>query len=277
MQTHWSKHPIQQGNVVSVVFSWQLWALIEQGEPQEGPLVVGGPAVAANPQWLPSWMSQGVPREFLSQHNPQAMRTSLGCIRSCPFCIVPKIEGALRELPIGEPKPVVIDNNLLACSRKHFDRVIDALKPLDWCDFNQGLDARLLTAHHASRFAELRNPTIRLALDSIFEIAAFRRAFDLLSAAGIPARHVQVYVLIGFEDYPSDARYRLELVRRLGALPNPMRYQPINAKKKNAYVGAHWMGSELTRYMRYWARLRYTNSIPFDEFDTALCGRKRRG
>ncbi len=32
-------------------------------------------------------------------------------------------------------------------------------------DFNQGLDARLLTEHHARRLAELTDATIRLALD----------------------------------------------------------------------------------------------------------------
>jgi hypothetical protein len=170
------------------------------------------------------------------------------------------------ELDDWESKPIVCDNNLLAASVAHFDVVIDSLKSLKWCDFNQGLDARLMTQYHAERLAELNNPTCRLAFDSVDYEPSFLRAFSLLRDAGIPKKNIRTYVLIGFRDTPDDALYRLNLVRSLGVLPNPMRYQPINAKYRNEYVGAHWTHRELDRYMSYWQNLRYTGSVPFEEY-----------
>lgn len=159
---------------------------------------------------------------------------------------------------------MVCDNNLLACSRKHFDRVVDRLKPLQNIDFNQGLDARLLTKHHADRLAELHCNAIRLAWDFTPMETQFMRAVEILTAAGIPKGRIRAYVLMGYCDTPEDARYRLETIREIGLWPNPMRYNPLDALKRDAYVGEHWTDSLLRQYMRYWANLRFTSGIPFD-------------
>jgi hypothetical protein len=45
-----------------------------------------------------------------------------------------------------------------------------------------------------------------------------------------------------------------------------MRYQPLDSKVKNGYVGAAWTERELKRYMRYWSRCGYLEHIPFDEY-----------
>ena len=229
-------------------------------------IVVGGPAVKLQPSWILGWVEIGEDRPALWRHNPIATRTSTGCIRRCPFCAVPKTEGPLRELRDWTAANIITDNNLLACSRKHFDYVIDVLKCLDWCDFNQGLDARLLTKYHAERLAELKNPMIRLAFDHVGYEQDFMRAFRLLRKAGIPLRNIHTYVLIGFDDSQEDALYRLRLVRTLGIKPNPMRYQPLNCKVKNEYVAQGWTDKELKRYMSYWANLRFTRKVPFEEY-----------
>lgn len=265
MSKNWSKNPLRKGDRVSVVFSWQLWDLINAG-PSLFDLIYGGPALKANLEWIPDWMKVENEMPFLQYHNSQATRTSLGCPRNCGFCIVNKIEPIFKELEDWEVKPIVIDNNLLACSQAHFDKVIDSLKKLDWCDFNQGLDARLLTNHHVQRLSELKNPMIRLAFDSLDVEKQFLEAHARLKAADIPNRNIGVYVLIGYKDDPGDALYRLKTVKELGILPFPMRYQPTNTKVKNSYVGPGWTNKELIRYMRYWSRLRFTNHIPFKEF-----------
>lgn len=96
----------------------------------------------------------------INKINPLATKTTTGCVRKCKFCLVPKTEGKFQELDDWEDKPILIDNNLLASSRKHFDRVIDRLIKWGWADFNQGLDARLLTDYHAKRIAEIKKRTI---------------------------------------------------------------------------------------------------------------------
>ena len=85
----------------------------------------GGPAVKLIPRYLAEVADIGGEVDALKKHNPNATFTSRGCVRNCPFCAVPRIEGQLRELTDWEPKPIICDNNLLACSRRHFDLVID--------------------------------------------------------------------------------------------------------------------------------------------------------
>ena len=268
----WSKRPVHweddTAHCYSIVFSWDLyeWAKDIQPELDGKDVVVGGPAVKMMPELVPDWVTIGQDMPALWRHNPEATRTSLGCIRRCPFCAVPKMEGNLVELDEWEVKPIVIDNNLLACSTTHFDKVIDSMLQLEWCDFNQGLDARLLTDYHAQRFTELREPTIRLAFDSTKYESSFIEAVERLKKAGLPNRCIKVYVLMGFDDTPEDALYRLGYIWSMGIKPNPMRYQPINTIKKNDYVHPAWTHRELDRYMSYWSNLRYTASVPFDEY-----------
>jgi hypothetical protein len=256
---------------MSVVFSWQLdkaymRAIYLQSSGYH--VKVGGPAVMNNPSMFTAFDLTGAP-DALARHNPDATFTSRGCIRNCSFCAVPKIEGHLVELSDWKVKPIICDNNLLACSNKHFDKVIDRLleHKIAGIDFNQGLDARLLTDHHASRLSELpRDTIIRLAWDNLKTETKYREAFDRLVSRGIKRQQIRVYVLIGYKDTPEDARYRLDTVREMGALPNPMRYQPLNAKRKNSYIANSWTYDLLGKYMRYYSRLNYMGGFTFDEY-----------
>ncbi len=207
--------------------------------------------------------------DALSIHNPDATFTSRGCIRKCSFCAVPKIEGNLVELEDWKVKPIICDNNLLACSDKHFNKVIDKLLEhnINNIDFQQGLDARLLSELHAKRFSELPiNTVIRLAWDNIKIEGEYKKAFDILIDSGIKPSQIRVYVLFGYKDTPEDARYRLETIRNMGALPNPSRYQALNSKNRNEYIEEGWTNDLLTKYMRYWANLKITGAFSFDEY-----------
>ncbi len=255
---------------LSIVFSWQLPEAeqrIRERKFGEDKFIVGGPAVKLNPGYFGDLAVEGgdVPG-VLQRHNPQATRTSLGCMRKCRFCAVPKIEGNLIELDDWPLLPIVCDNNLLACSLDHFDRVIDRLKNIKGCDFNQGLDARLLSDHHAKRLSELVEARIRLSWDHLSDEQVVFDAIDRLLLAGVSKSNLGCYVLIGWDDNPEDALYRLEKLRGRGIRPNPMRYQPLDCVRKNSYVGDGWTHRELQRYMRYWSRLNYLSGIPFKEF-----------
>ena len=256
---------------LSVVFTWQLQEAFSYAcflKQQGYTIHAGGPSVRLYPDFLQEVAYiEEVPFNALQYHNPNATFTSRGCIRKCEFCAVPKIEGELRELSEWEAKPIVCDNNLLACSDRHFNKVIDSLKPLKGIDFNQGLDARLLKPFHASKIAELHLKAVRLAWDHVLLEGQFMKAVEILRKAGIPKHKIFVYVLIGHKDTPGDALYRLQTVQGLGLLPNPMRYQPLNSLKRNQYVGEHWTHSELVRFMCYFQNLKITAKIPFAEFD----------
>jgi hypothetical protein len=182
---------------------------------------------------------------------------------------VPKLEGKLVELSSWEVKPIICDNNLLACSTNHFDRVIDylLLGKLNGIDFNQGLDARILTEHHAQRFAELPKDTIiRLAWDNTATESLYLSAFEKLKTVGVKPQQIRTYVLIGYKDTPEDALYRLEKVRSQGALPNPMRYQPLDALKKNSYVSELWNKKALADVMRYYSNLKLFRKYSYEQY-----------
>jgi hypothetical protein len=234
----------------------------------------GGQAVFQNPDMFAEFDTSGTVNA-IAHHNPDATFTSRGCIRNCSFCLVPKLEGELIELDDWEVKPIICDNNLLATSQAHFDRVIDRLleKRISKIDFNQGLDARILTAHHANRFSELpKNTIIRLAWDNIKTEKIYLESFGKLIAAGIKPQQIRTYVLIGYKDTPADARYRLEKVRELGALPNPMRYQPLNATSRNSFVGENWTARDLIDYTRFFSRSGFFDGVgvSFDEYRQKL-------
>jgi len=258
----WSKQLVEwtENNTayLSVVFTWDLpkahmravWLT------QEGyHVIAGGPAVKLMPDYLSEVAEIGDDMDgVLEKHNPDATFTSRGCIRKCKFCAVPVIEGDLVELDDWELKPIVCDNNLLACSIEHFNKVVDRLNPLKDIDFNQGLDARLLTQYHADRIAELNMAVVRLAWDDMKSGNAFMQAFERLRKAGIKAEKIRVYCLINFKDMPDDALFRIRTVNNIGALPSPMRYQPLDTLTRNAYISPNWTSKQITRCTHFWLR-----------------------
>jgi hypothetical protein len=248
---------------LSVPFTWLLPEAKVLADAHRGPVVAGGPAVQLMPvDWAE--MPATVPYDTLAMHNPLATFTTRGCPNHCEFCAVPKIEGAFVELATWKPAPVVCDNNLLAASNGHFEHVIEGQMQFPYTDFNQGLDARRFTGWHASQIARLPSAKVRFAFDHVRGESALVTAVGLARNAGLS--DFGVYVLIGFRDSPEDARYRLERVRSLGILPNPMRYQPLDATQKDSHVAEGWTGRELRRMMRYYSRLVHLGHIRYEDY-----------
>jgi MoaA/NifB/PqqE/SkfB family radical SAM enzyme len=262
------------GNVLylSIPFTWLLPEAREVAavaRSKERKVVAGGPAVQLMPDYLngAAEMPGECPYPTLEMHNPLATFTTRGCPRRCSFCAVPRLEGAFRELTDWPVRPVICDNNLLEATQAHFDRVIDRLKKADFpaVDFNQGLDARLFNGHHAGRLAELKGAHVRFALDHVRYETPVVEAIKLAQKAGL--KKITVYVLCGYKDTHDDALDRVKLIQGLGAMPFPMRYQPLDALRKNSYVGANWVPEQLADFTRYWGRLNYLKWFPYDEFE----------
>ena len=73
---------------------------------------------------------------------------SRGCIRNCPFCVVPKKEGKLHQVStidkiIKHKKVKFLDNNFLALPN-HKELLREIINKNIKCRFDQGLDIRLI-------------------------------------------------------------------------------------------------------------------------------------
>ena len=82
-----------------------------------------------------------------------------GCIRNCWFCKVPKHEGYLKkyndlEKIIKHNKVRFLDNNILAYD-KHKDILRELIDMKIKCEFNQGLDFRLIDEENAELLSQL--------------------------------------------------------------------------------------------------------------------------
>lgn len=258
---------------VSVPFTWELKRArdICLAHPNER-VIVGGPAVRLMPSYFDNVSSVEVevitPDNPLRRANPDASRTTFGCPNSCKFCGVRTIEGEYRELSDFEVAPILCDSNFLACSDRHFNRVIDALKNADFkeVDFNQALEAKSLTAKRAARLAEI-NITPRFAWDRHEEEAEVFDALRLMERVGVPkSRFKAVLCLVGMDETEEEATYRMETLRRNGYLGFAMRYQPLDTLVRNSYCPPQWTPRRLQQFCRYWNRQSWFGGITFEEY-----------
>ena len=125
-----------------------------------------------------------------------------GCIRNCKWCIVPEKEGKIKphwnieRVLQGKKKAILMDNNILAC-----DYGIEQLEKIAniGCkvDFNQGLDARLVTneiARILSKIKWLRY--IRFAYDTKQQLNSLLEAIEKLNKHGVKNSKIFCYCLI---------------------------------------------------------------------------------
>lgn len=127
-----------------------------------------------------------------------------GCPNKCFWCVVPRKEGAVRpywdidRVANGRKNVVLMDNNFLASgdyARTQLRRIIERGYRID---FNQALDARLLTEDFAELLAQVRwiNSRIRFGCDTHAQIAECERAMQLLHAHGYKGEFF-LYTMIG--------------------------------------------------------------------------------
>ena len=187
--------------------------------------------------------------------------TSRGCVNKCGFCMVPKLEGSLRNIT-NEPstlintdysKIIVWDNNFLA-QPNWYEKLADLKKTGKWLDFNQGLDARLLTEEKAEMLASAKIKDYRFAYDGKYQRKAAKNAVEILASYGVSRRKVSFYTLYNFysgpktySDDPDDFYHRVLDIISWGAVSYPMRYVPLDANNKNAYVSPNWTEEQLEK------------------------------
>jgi len=209
-----------------------------------------------------------------------------GCLRKCEFCAVNVFEPEfvpyidIKKLiskidsQSGEKQNLLLmDNNVLFSNK--FNNIIDDIKSAGFIkgatfgktkrkrivDFNQGLDARLLSEEKMKRLSEIPLEPMRLAFDDIKYKEIYIKGVKLAHKYG--QKNMSNYILYNYKDTPEDFYERLRInvelneefkkeaekknTKKTVIYSFPMRYIPLDAKKRNVFTGNPYWNK---RYLR---------------------------
>ena len=231
------------------------------------------------------------------EHDAYFTYMTRGCGMNCTFCAVKTLEPvyspycsikesiARVDREFGPKKDLLLmDNNVLRSPR--FDEIIDEIKSIGFAkgatyvnpktqkiverhvDFNQGLDAYLLSEHKAKRLGELAIKPARIAFDHVEDEKKYKEAITLCAKSGID--YMSNYLLYNGEDFtgkghsykadtPEDLYYRMhltmelgenltrELGRKISIFSFPMRYIPLQDNQRG-FIGENWNAKYLRAF-----------------------------
>lgn len=188
---------------------------------------------------LPPEIEATPPDYSIYPHFAQAVGfLTRGCIRNCPWCIVPRKEGRIRpaatweEIKRPDSREIIfLDNNVLA-SDHGLDQIDQMGAALVRVDFNQGLDARLITRENAALLAKLHwIRYIRLSCDTSEMIPVVEQATAYLREAGAAPSRFWAYALV--QDV-EEAHRRVLALRSMGVEPFAQPYRDYNGGEPTA-------------------------------------------
>jgi len=260
---------------ISCLFRWNRDAALTLVNAWWGEAEIGGTGVDIAKQ-LPPEIGVCSPDYTLYGKDRAIGFISRGCPNHCPWCVVPQKEGSLHRVSSAKAitgthtDTIFLDNNFLALD-DHYTDLEWLVKHQIGIDFNQGLDARLVTKENAELLAQCKwitpgGKSVRLALDSIGQIPAIDRAFDLLEAAGLPPWKISVYALIGFAGLDSDIK-RLRFLRAHNASVFPMGYKDLGTGEEPAHG---WDRKLYKKYRRLICRMPHAKSV-WEDFEDEVC------
>ncbi|MDR0692558.1 MAG: radical SAM protein [Prevotellaceae bacterium] len=160
-----------------------------------------------------------------------------GCIRHCPWCIVPQKEGTVKpytdieEILQGRKQAILMDNNILAAGEYGMAQLEKIAKTGCRVDFNQGLDARLIVSNPAIQklLAKIKwlNP-LRMACDTPAMMDTVAQAAELLRGAGLKPSRLFAYVLLTDLQGSYD---RINFLQDLDIMPFAQPYRDFTPKQ----------------------------------------------
>lgn len=198
--------------------------------------------------------------------------TQRGCRLSCKFCVVPAKEGKPRSVNAiagvwrGEPHPKhlhLLDNDFFG-QPEWRERIAEIRDGGFRVSFTQGINVRLVTEEIAEALASLeyrddqfQKRRLYTAWDNLRDEKAFLTGVDRLEAAGVPPKHLMVYMLVGFDptETPERMMYRFERMVERGMLPYPMVYDRTRA--------------DLRAFQR-WAVTGLYRAVPFSDYRVSM-------
>ena len=227
--------------------------------------------------------------------------TQRGCRLKCPFCVVPKKEGKPQSVnviqdiwrPGTKRNILLLDNDFFGQPRDEWEARIEELKEGEFkVSFNQGINVRMITPESARAISQVKyfddqftRRRLYTAWDNLGQEKVFFRGMEMLNEAGIPSKHLMVYMLIGFDQKETMDQifHRYNLLVQAGCKPYPMVFDPIDddspdSGEGNAALQARkesisqdedealkLKGRRLRAFQR-WVIGRYAEFLPWKEY-----------
>ena len=184
--------------------------------------------------------------EYTGWGKSQAKQTAYGfltrgCPRGCAFCHVAPKEGRasvkvadLSEFWCGQGFIRLSDPNILAC-REAPDLLDQLVQTGAKVEFNQGLDARLITPALAEKLAHMRLELPHFAMDSVKQMDQVARGLRLYVDARRRYkgkwnwRRAKVFVLTNFDTTFDQDMARIKLIQDCECWPYVMIYNKASA------------------------------------------------
>lgn len=174
--------------------------------------------------------------------------TSRGCPNNCWFCDVHKVQKHFIELPIKDGW-IVQDDNLLACSKSHIQKVFEMLKRQpEKPKFQGGLESKLLKPWHIDLLIDVKPSEMFFAYDTPDDYEPLVVAGKMLKEAGftLKKRKNFAYVLMGYpEDTFEAAEKRCINTLKAGFIPFAMLHMD-----KSGFQDPEWKP-----FQRSWCRV----------------------
>jgi hypothetical protein len=221
----------------------------------------------------------GLDYSLYPDFKPSIGYTQRGCRFKCGFCSVPIREGKARSVNVvagiwrgtGHPKQLhLLDNDFFGQPKHEWTARLTEMRDGGFrvC-FNQGINIRVITDEIARAIASVeyrddkfKERRLYTAWDSLGDEMLFFRGVKHLEDAGIPPKHLRVYMLIGWDpdEQERDILYRFNAMADLGIEPYPMVYD--------------CRATDLARYRRLkqvqrWAVTGLYRAIPFSDYDSS--------
>lgn len=204
---------------------------------------------------------------------------SRGCVRKCKFCMVSRLEpefrnrrGWIRDLNPRAKRILFYDNNWLAKDIEDLKYDADKIRELQESgqiqevDFNQALDARLMTEEKADILQGLKIYPLRFGFDNMSLDGVIQPVIKMMAKRSW--FKFQYYTLYNYKDTMEDLYYRIKQSPVLKEEYNievtavPMRYHPIlDVAAGRDYIGRHWNAQALKGFMTIIAKHSISGQI----------------
>lgn len=192
-----------------------------------------------------------------------------GCRFVCKFCCVPQKEGRpwansnIDEMltnPNGGDRLMLMDNDFFGGPNWKEDILMITELKLKVC-FVQGLNIRIITDEQAELLAKTRyynskfnQRYLTFAWDRTYDEKRVMEGIARCVKAGIPASHMQFFVLVGFDSTPEQDLYRVMKLKELGCMPFVMPYKKDDPYQK---AFARWVNNRAVFKSCSWEEYKY--------------------